>query len=267
MQGILGTVLITGASSGIGAETARLFHSKGWRVVLLARTAHKLTALADELGSNAIAEPLDASDGSAVLALKERLDKTIGIPDVIVNAAGAGRWLRIEDTPPEEARMMMGAPYLAAFNMTHAYMSDFISRDRGTIIMINSAASLMPLARAASYTASRWALRGLHEALCQDLAGTGVRSCHAVFPKVESEYFDNNPGTLENIPRIAHTIRPLMPTECAEVIMGLAERPRREILYPGMLAFYGIFNRISPRLVAWLLRSTMPRPASTSAVD
>jgi NADP-dependent 3-hydroxy acid dehydrogenase YdfG len=265
MQGIVGTVLVTGASSGIGAATARLFHAMGWRVVLIARTADKLTALADELGSNAIAEPLDVSDGSAVLALKERLDKTVGMPDVIVNAAGAGRWLRIEDTPPDEARMMIGAPYLAAFNMAHAYMSDFISRDRGTLIMINSAASLMPLARAAGYTASRWALRGLHEALCQDLAGTGVRSCHVVFPKVESDYFEHNPGTLEKIPRIAHTIRTLMPTECAQVIVGLAEKPRREVVYPGMLAFYNICNRFSPRLVAWLLRSTTPRPDSSAS--
>lgn len=253
------TAIVTGASSGVGAATARLFHAKGWRVVLVARSADKLAALAGELGPGAIAEPLDTSDGEAVLALKARLDEAIGTPDVIVNSAGAGRWLRIEETSPEEARAMIGAPYLSAFNTTHAYMADFLARGRGSFIMINSPAAMVAWPRSVGYAASRTALRGLHEALCQDLAGTGVSSCHVVFGKIESDYFRNNPGVLDAMPGITAMIRTLSPEECARVILRVAERPRREILYPGMLAFFGLCNRFTPRLVAWLIRITSPR--------
>ena len=258
MSGARRTAIITGASSGIGAETARLLAAKGWRVVLVARSADKLDALARELGDGALAEPLDTSDGAAVLASKARLDEIVGTPDAIVNAAGAGRWLRVEETAPDEAAAMIGAPYLSALHMTHAYMADFLARGSGTTIMINSPAVITPWPRSAGYAASRWALRGLHEALSQDLAGTGVRSCHVVFGKVETSYFDNNPGAREALPGISRMIRTLTPEDCAEVILSVAERPRLEVIYPRMLAFMAFNARLFPRLSAWLVRRTSP---------
>ncbi len=248
--------LVTGASSGIGAEAARELAQAGFRVVLVARGAAELARVAEGIGPAAVVEPCDAADGPAVLALAERLRRGYGVPDVMVNCAGAGRWLRIEDTPPSEAAAMMQAPYLAAFNVTHAFMRDMLARRSGVIIHVNSPAAIFPWPSSVGYAAARWALRGLHEALCQDLAGTGVRSCQVVFGKVSSPYFAHNPGVEEAMPGIARTIRTLTPAECGKLIARVAQRPRRQVLHPFMLRFYGWTHSLFPPLPRWLLRVT-----------
>lgn len=136
--------VITGASSGIGAEAARELARRGLRVILVARDSERLAEVASGIGPLAICEPCDASSGSAVQGLTSRLRSTAGVPDVIVNCAGAGRWLRIEETSPEEAAAMMAAPYLAAFNMTQAFMNDMLRRGSGTLLYINSPACFFP---------------------------------------------------------------------------------------------------------------------------
>jgi NAD(P)-dependent dehydrogenase (short-subunit alcohol dehydrogenase family) len=250
------TALITGASSGIGADAARHLSLRGYRVILVARGETPLQQVAGGLGDSAVVEVCDASSGEQVLALAERVRRNFGTPDVIVNCAGAGKWKFIEDTSPGEALLMIQAPYLAAFNVTHAFMKEMLGRRSGVVIHVNSPASIFPWPSSVGYAAARWALRGLHESLCQDLAGTGVRSCHVVFGRARSPYFEHNPGVAANMPGIASTVRTLSTDECGRVIAQLAEHPRRELLYPFMLRFYGWNYRVAPALVLWLLRST-----------
>ncbi len=188
------TALITGASSGVGADAARHLSARGYRVLLVARGEAALQRVAESIGGSAAVEVCDASSAEAVAALAERVRHAYGVPDVIVNCAGAGQWKLIEDTACEEALAMMQAPYLAAFNMSHAFMRDMLARRSGVIIHVNSPASIFPWPSCVGYAAARWALRGLHMSLRQDLAGTGVTSCHVVFGRVDSAYFDHNPG-------------------------------------------------------------------------
>jgi len=251
--------LVTGASSGIGAEASRELAGLGFQVMLVARNEAKLAELAASIGPMASFEVCDAASGQEVLAMADRIRKSHGIPDVIIHCAGAGRWKRIEDTPPAEAVEMIGAPYLAAYNVTYAFMRDMLARGSGRIVHINSPACYMAWPSAVGYTAARFALRGLHEALCQDLAGTGVQSCHIVFGRVSSEYFEHNPGAAENMPGIAKTIRTLSPAECGRVIAGVVTRPRRETIHPFVLRVYYWNNRFAPSLVRWLLRVTGTR--------
>jgi uncharacterized protein len=248
--------LITGASSGIGADAARHLSRRGFRVILVARRSRELESIADGIGELAVAEACDAASGEDVRELARRVRSQYGIPDVIVNCAGAGRWKFIEDTTPTEALVMMQAPYLAAFNITHAFMRDMLARRSGVIVHVNSPASIFPWPSSVGYSAARWALRGLHEALCQDLVGTGVQSCHVVFGRVNSAYFEHNPGVADNVPRIASTIRTLSTDECGRVIARLAECPKRELLYPYTLRLYGWSYRLAPLLVLWLIRIT-----------
>ena len=77
-----------------------------------------------------------------------------------------------------------------------------------------------------------------------------------VFGRVDSPYFDHNPGVTENMPRIASMVRTLSTDECGRVIAQLAENPRRELLHPFMLRLFGWTYRIAPALVLWLLRLT-----------
>jgi uncharacterized protein len=248
------TALITGASSGIGADAARHLCARGYRAVLVARRRAQLEQVANHIGANAVVEACDASSGEQVLALAERVRRQWGAPDVIVNCAGAGQWKLIADTTPAEALLMLQAPYLAALNVTHAFMRDMLARRSGIVIHVNSPAAIFPWPSSVGYSAARWALRGLHESLCQDLAGTGVRSCQVFFGRVNSPYFEHNPGVTEQIPRIASTVRTLSTDECGRVIAQLAEHPQRNLLYPFMLRFYGWSYRVAPGLVLWLLR-------------
>jgi len=245
--------VITGASSGIGAATSRALVQRGWKVILIARNATALGKVVQGLPQDlAIILPLDASDGGAVVQATQKIMTEHGVPDVVVNCAGAGTWRFIEETSPEEIKQMMDAPFMAAFHFSHAFMKPMLARKSGQFIHVNSPVSNLGWPGATGYMAARWALRGLHEALRMDLYGTGVRSSHVVFSKVKSGYFVNNPGSEERLPAIARIVRELTPEECATVILRTIRRPKNEVVYPAMLkVFYGL-NMLMPAVVRWL---------------
>jgi short-subunit dehydrogenase len=248
--------LVVGASSGVGAATARELGRRGWTVVLSARSEGPLASLAGSIGPNASYLACDASQSAGITALEAFVTQRHGVPDVVINCAGLGQWKRLEDTTPEELQLMIGAPYLAAANASRMFLGRMLERRSGTIIHVNSPACFMPLPSAVGYAAARFALRGLHEALSQDLAGSGVRSCHVVFGRIDSEYFEHNPGVLDHMPGIAKTIRTLSVEECARVLADVADRPRTLVLHPFMLRVYYLSNLVAPWLTRWLLRVT-----------
>ena len=228
-------------------------------MVLVARTRARLDEVAaamSGLPGRGIVEALDATDPEAVLAMAERVNRDLGTPDLVVNCAGAGRWRFVEETAPGEAVAMMGAPYFAAFNVTRAFMTGMLACRRGQIIHIDSAASIVPWPGATGYTAARWALRGLHEALCQDLRGTRVRSCRVVFAEVSSQYFVHNPGSHERVPAIARTIPVTSPERCAQVILRVVGSRRKLVVHPFMLRFYRWLHLVAPGPVRWLVALT-----------
>ena len=251
--------VVTGASSGIGAATARLLGADGWSVALVARRAERLAEVARDVesaGGRAFVAALDASDAAAVDAMAREVVAELGQPEAVVNSAGAGVWRWMEDTSHEELTRLLGAPFLAAWNTTAAFLPGMLERRSGVIVHVGSPASVAPWPGATGYTVSRWALRGLHEALRQDLAGTGVSSCHVLFGEVDSEYFDANPDTHEHIPRVGRLIGTISPERAARTLVRVIERPRAQVFDPPMLAAMQAANRISPRLVALLARRT-----------
>lgn len=248
--------LIVGASSGVGAAAARELAGRGWEVILSARDQSRLQSVSASIGKASSYFACDAASPDGIDALEAFVRGNHSVPDVVINSAGLGQWKRIEDTPPAEARLMISAPYLAAFNASRMFMRDMLQRRSGTLIHINSPACFMPWPSAVGYSGARFALRGLHESLSQDLAGTGVNSCHIVFGKIDSEYFGHNPGVEQRMPRIAATIPTLSTAKCARLIADVAESPKRLVIHPFMLRLYYWNHLVTPWLTSFLLRAT-----------
>jgi len=252
-------VVITGASSGIGRATSIQLGARGDTVILVARRRERLEEVADAVrsaGGQPVIEALDANDGDAVIAMASRIVERHGAPDAIVNSAGAGDWRYVEDTPPDELDRMLAAPFKSAFHMCHAFLPAMLEARRGVIIHVNSPACSMPWPGSTGYAAARWALRGLHEAMSQDLHGTGAMSCHVVFGEVSSEYFDANPGIHKHIPKVARVAGVLSPDICAGVVVRVIDKPKRDVWYPFMIKLFARFNALSPWLVRTLVRLT-----------
>jgi uncharacterized protein len=255
------TVLITGASTGIGAATARAMNEAGARVALVARSEDKLRELAGGL-KDGHAYPADVSDADAVGAMAERVRQELGVPDVIVNNAGAGRWLFIEETDPDEWVRMNQVPYFAAFFVTRAFIEGMLARGSGRIVNVNTPVSSLPWPGAVGYGSARWGVRGFTATLRADLRGTGVGVTEIVPAKVSSEYFENNPGAEERIPSVARIMKTLTPDECGQMIARAVERERREVIFPFLLRLFYIQARLAPRLTEWVLWRTGARRGS-----
>jgi len=251
--------VITGASSGIGAASAVALAENGWRVVLVARRADRLDELAASItlsGGEAMIEALDGSDGAAIDAMAERVRSNWGVPSLVVNSAGAGVWRFLEETSRDEIDSMIGAPYLAAAHTSRAFVGDMITAGRGQLIHIGSPASIIPWPGATAYTASRWALRGLHEALRQDLRGTGVTSSLVYFGEVSSGYFEANPGTHEQLPSLGSWIPASTPERCARVVLEIVRRPRPVVYHPFALRLMAWTAALLPAPARWLIAGT-----------
>jgi short-subunit dehydrogenase len=253
------TALITGASSGIGAATARAIARKGGRVILLARTKSALESLAAEItasGGQTHAYPVDLSDAQAVDQTAKAIAVEIGTPDILINNAGAGRWLFVEETSPEEMVSMMAVPYFAAFYVTRAFLPDMLRRNSGHIVMVTSPASRIAWPGATAYSVARWAMRGFSEALRADLRGTGIQVTLFTSGKVTSSYFENNPGSEERLPGVSRLVPTIIPEQAADAIVRGIERNKREVVVPLMLKLFYLQHNVVPRFIEWLVAVT-----------
>ncbi|WP_203568088.1 SDR family NAD(P)-dependent oxidoreductase [Aestuariimicrobium ganziense] len=134
--------VVTGASSGIGEAIARRVSADGMRVVLLARRADRLQVLAREIGG--VAMPVDLSSESAVATVCRRILDEVGVPDVVVNNAGSGRFVSIDETEPGEAQAQVTLPYLAAFWVTLGLLGPMLERGTGVVFQVNSPVAVVP---------------------------------------------------------------------------------------------------------------------------
>ncbi len=253
-------VVVTGASSGIGAATALALARRRVRAVaLVARGAEALERVAADvraLGVDALPCPADLTDAGAVERARRTIEESLGAPDVLVNNAGAGRWLYVEETPPEEAVQMMAAPYFAAFYATRAFLPGMLARGSGHVVNVTSPAGYAAWPGATGYVAARWAMRGFTEALRADLRGAGVGVTLFTPGRVASAYFEHNPGAEARIPGIARLFRTLTPEEAAEALVRGIERGTPEVLTPPLLKLTVWFQRLWPGAVSALLART-----------
>lgn len=175
-------VLVTGASSGIGAETARALADRGYPTLLVARREEALTELAAELrdrsGLPSEVHAADLGDDTARAGIRDLLrhdDRVVGL----VNAAGFGATGRVVEQDPDELDGLIRVNVLALHDLTVAAVQAFVPRVRATnrsaaILNVSSITAFQPLPGVASYAASKAFVQSFSEAVHTELAGTGV---------------------------------------------------------------------------------------------
>ncbi|HZP07829.1 SDR family NAD(P)-dependent oxidoreductase [Methyloceanibacter sp.] len=259
-------VLITGASSGIGAATARRYGATGAHVLLLARNEERLDRVAEAVrkaGGTAASYPIDLADAAAVAEASARIAREAGIPDILINNAGAGRWLPIVDTSAEDARAMIEVPYLAAFNLTRAFLPKMLERRSGAIACITSPGSFIAWPNAAAYISARHALAGFTEALRSEAKGKGLSVTLVVLGMVESPYWEHNPGSRERAPKANPLLAPMLtPEDAAEAIFAGIEARKRTVVKPAVFRALFLLNALAPQLVARGLRRATPKSSA-----
>lgn len=170
------TALITGASSGIGEQIARIHAERGGNLVLVARREERLVALKEELekahGIKAEVLAADLSDEGAPDEIFEALRGTR--VDYLINNAGFGGQGLFHERPWTEERSMIEVNILALSKLTHLFLPSFIQRKSGRILNVSSTASLVPGPLQATYFATKAFVTFLGNALSEELRGTGV---------------------------------------------------------------------------------------------
>jgi uncharacterized protein len=191
-----------------------------------------------------------------VARVAQTIQTQFGTPDAIVHSAGSGRWLWLEETPPDEAKTMMDAPFFGALWLTQAFLPAMLEQCKGRIVFIGSPAAWVAWSGATVYAASRWALRGLYEALRADLIGTGVGVSMIVLGQVRSPYFEHNPGVKERFPSLGKLIPIVSPEDVARAVQSALERESRMVVLPWLMRALLMLNHVLPRFVVWLVVSS-----------
>ncbi|UWZ83976.1 SDR family NAD(P)-dependent oxidoreductase [Occallatibacter riparius] len=247
-------VFISGASSGIGAATARAFAAEGARLLLAARRAAKLAEVASEAlasGAESVHSiDLDVRDHRAVQNAIDTLPEEWAAIDILVNNAGLSRGLdklymgRIEDWEEMIDTNVKGLLYV-----TRSVVPGMVVRGRGHVINLGSTAGELTYPNGAVYCASKAAERSINDGLRQDLLGTPVRVTTVDPGMVETEFsMVRFHGDKERAAKVYKGVKPLTPEDVADVIVWAAGRPAhvniaRVLLTPVQQANSLLFHR------------------------
>ncbi len=223
------TAVITGASSGIGAATARALTTDGHRVALLARRAQRIEALAEELGDGALAIEADVTDRDSLVAAAERVQGELGGADILVNNAGVMLLAPFSSAQRAEMHQMLEVNLQGAITATEVFL-DQLRDGGGDLVNISSVAGRTARAGNAVYAATKWGMNGWSEGLRQELlpdVRVIVIEPGAVATELTDHITDQETKRLtkEFVEGLAITAE-----DIAEVIAFAVSRPRRMTL-------------------------------------
>lgn len=191
------TAIITGASSGIGRATALLFAREGCNVIITARRSERLAEVATEcekLGAKAAWYAGDAALEETAIAVTELAVRTFGKIDILVNSAGIGRLLSLTDSTMADYDLLMNTNVRSTFAFTKYAIADMLRREDGgkwcgTVVMVSSVTGHIGHADETIYTMTKFAQRGLSQAIDRELGYRGIKSC-AVCPSATKTEFE-----------------------------------------------------------------------------
>ncbi|WP_433306276.1 SDR family oxidoreductase [Actinoplanes sp. CA-030573] len=230
------SVVVTGASGGVGRAVARRFGARGEKVALLARGEKGLEAAAEEIrraGGTALPLPVDVADFHAVDAAAAKAESELGPIDTWVNVAFSSVFAPFEEITPEEFRRVTEVSYLGYVYGTHAALARMKPRNRGTIVQVGSALAYRGIPLQTAYCGAKHAIQGFNEALrCELLhAKSGVRTTMVQLPAVNTPQFT---WLRSRLRRHAQPVPPIyQPEVAAGAIVYAADHPRRREYWVG----------------------------------
>ncbi|KRK36870.1 SDR family oxidoreductase [Levilactobacillus parabrevis] len=167
-------VVITGASSGFGAEDAKLFNAAGYPMLLLGRRVEKIKALPLNF-DNVLVDAVDVTDQAALAAAIRQAEAQYGPTDLLINNAGVMLLGNVTRQDPKEWQTMLDTNVMGVLNGTQIVLPGMIERQHGTIINMSSIAGFKAFANHAAYVASKFGVHGLSETIRQEVANDNVR--------------------------------------------------------------------------------------------
>lgn len=262
------TVLITGASQGIGKATSLLLARKGYDLVLAARQADRLEAVASEvrsLGRAALAVPTDVTVPEQVNALVHKALAHYGAIDILINNAGIYLLGSVEDCSLNDWHQVIDTNLWGYIHTIHALLPHFIERGSGMIVNVGSIGGKIPIPYQTPYTTSKYAVTGLTEALHAELAPKGIQVCgvHPNFVRttlMERAIFEGkNDQEIQSRRDLVHkglsTSLVEKPDDVAKAIWDAVEHRRSEVMV-GSAKVSKASYRLFPGLMEWVFRRT-----------
>jgi len=256
-------VLITGASSGFGADAARLFAQRGARVVLAARRRDRLQALADEIqtaGGEALVTPVDVTNRAEVEAMVKTVLEVYGRIDILFNNAGFGRldWLEALD-PERDIETQIAVNLTGLMLVTRAVLPHMLERRAGHIIHMSSVAGYISAPLYSVYSATKFGVRAFTDALRREVAPFGVK-VSGIYPGPAATEFGQHTGN--------HAIKRSFKTPAwmslsseavARRVVWLAAHPRRAVVVPWWFRPVFWADALFPALVDWVIQMAFVR--------
>ena len=253
------TVVITGASAGLGRATAREFGKRGANVGLLARGVEGLAGAKREiasLGGSALAIPTDVSDPEAVEHAAAAVEERFGPIDIWVNNAMASVFSRVSEMRPEEYKRVTEVTYLGVVYGTLAALKRMLPRNRGMIVQVGSALAYRSIPLQSAYCAAKHAIAGFTDSLRCELIHdrSGVRVTMVQMPALNTPQFG---WVKSRLPHKAKPVPPIFQPEVGARAIYWAAHHRRRELYVGWPTVEAIIaNKVAPGVLDHYLGRT-----------
>ncbi|HXH92362.1 MAG TPA: SDR family NAD(P)-dependent oxidoreductase [Thermoanaerobaculia bacterium] len=245
------TVVVTGASSGIGRAAALEFARRGANLVLAARRAELLEEIARECRAIGAGCKIVVTDVTQRADCEHLIDMA-GSVDVLVNNAGFAIFDAIESARPDDLASMMQTNYFGTVWCTQAVLPQMLARGNGTIVNVASIAGIMGYARMGGYCATKFAVIGFSETLRDEVLRRGVRVAMVCPGTVETEFFVK--AERGKMPGASRLIMAIKPEKVARAIANAAEDGRYRRILPLGAAMFMRFKELCPRLAHTLMR-------------
>jgi serine 3-dehydrogenase (NADP+) len=222
-----GTILITGATSGFGFSTAKLFASHGWKVIGTGRRAERLDALKEELGASFHGMVFDITDETGMRAAFAALPAEFRNIDVLVNNAGLALGTKpAPDVPLSDWHTMVNTNITGLLNITHHLLPMLIER-RGIVVNLSSVAAHWPYAGGNVYAGTKAFLHQFSLGLRADLHGKGVRITSIEPGMCETEFTVVRTGGDQNASdNLYKGVNPIVPEDIANTIHWVVSQPK-----------------------------------------